>query len=158
MSANRKLVLAALGIVGVTIYMAYLGGSASWQYYVTADECAVRADELLGSRVRVSGKVAPNTLRIDADRRQATFSIQGSYADLAVTCPGPLPDNLAEGIEVVVEGRLETPLCASVAGGRIGNPSYVVKGQKVITRCASKYQSQASRPATETAARTLPRG
>jgi cytochrome c-type biogenesis protein CcmE len=131
-------------IVGTTIYMAYLGGSASWQYYVTADECVARAEGLLGTRVRVSGKVAPNTLRIDADRRQAAFSIQGSHADLAITCPGPLPDNLAEGIEVVVEGWLETPSS--------------LKGQKVITRCASKYQSQASRQATDTAARTLPRG
>jgi cytochrome c-type biogenesis protein CcmE len=144
MSANRKLFLALLVIVGVTVYMAYLGGSASWQYYVTADECAAGADGLLGTRVRVSGKVAANTLRIDADRRQAVFSIQGNHADLAVTCPGPLPDNLAEGIEVVVEGRLETP--------------HLLKGQKVITRCASKYQSGASRQATETAAHTRPRG
>ncbi len=144
MSANRKVTLAGLVIAGVTIYMAYLGGSASWQYYVTADECMARAEGLLGTRLRVSGKVAPNTLRIDADRRQAAFSIQGSQGDLAVTCPGPLPDNLAEGIEVVVEGRLETSHC--------------LKGQKVITRCASKYQSQASLRPTETAARTEPRG
>jgi cytochrome c-type biogenesis protein CcmE len=144
MSATRKITLAALVIIGVTIYMAYLGGSASWQYYVTADECLARADGLLGTRVRVSGKVAPNTLRIDADRRHAAFSLQGSHADLAVTCPGPLPGNLAEGIEVVVEGRLET--------------ASSLKGQKVITRCASKYQSQASGHATETAAGTVPRG
>jgi cytochrome c-type biogenesis protein CcmE len=38
-----------------------------------------------------------------------------------------LPDNLVEGIDVVVEGTLEKQ-------GRL-------RGEKVMTRCASKYQA-----------------
>jgi cytochrome c-type biogenesis protein CcmE len=140
MSAHRKLALGVLVIAGVTGYVAYLGASASWQYYVTVDECLARATPLLGARVRVSGKVSPDTLQIASDRREAAFSLQGSRGDLAVTCSGPLPDNLAEGIDVVVEGRLED--------------SHFLRAHKVITRCASKYQSQASVRPMETAART----
>ncbi len=140
MSAHRKLALGALVVAGVTGYMAYLGASSSWQYYVTVDECLAQAASLLGARVRVSGKVSPHTLQIGTDRREASFSIQGSQGDLVVTCPGPLPDNLAEGIDVVVEGRLED--------------SHSLRGHKVITRCAGKYQSRDSLPPTETAAST----
>jgi cytochrome c-type biogenesis protein CcmE len=46
-----------------------------------------------------------------------------------------LPDNLANGIAVLVEGRLDD------AG--------LLHGEKVLTRCTSKYQSRQS---TSTAA------
>jgi cytochrome c-type biogenesis protein CcmE len=50
-----------------------------------------------------------------------------------------LPDNLKEDIDVVVEGRL--------------NESGALQGDRVLTRCASKYQSQ--QPATMSARRPL---
>lgn len=144
MSANKRLALAALVILGVTAYMVYLGAAASWQYYVTVDECVADAASFVGARVRVSGKISPRTLVIADNRREAAFSMQGSQGSLSVTCPGPLPDNLAEGIDVVVEGRLEN--------------AQFLKGQKVITRCASKYRSQNALRPTEIAARPKPGG
>ena len=69
-----------------------------------------------------------------SDRTQASFALEGDGANLKVVCPGPLPDNLAEGIAVLVEGRLDD------AG--------LLHGEKVLTRCAGKYQS---RPPTATA-------
>jgi cytochrome c-type biogenesis protein CcmE len=128
MTTGRKLTVAGVVIAGVTAYMAYVGASASWQYYLSVDECAADAAKLPQGRVRVSGKVASDSLRIAKDRTRAEFVLQGEIRRLAVTCTGPLPDNLAEGMEVVVEGRLETPA--------------LMRGDKVITRCASKYQSQ----------------
>ena len=67
-SSGRKLAIASLVVAGATAYMAYLGASSSWQYYMTADECLANVVEAAGRRVRVSGKIAPKTLRIDADR------------------------------------------------------------------------------------------
>jgi cytochrome c-type biogenesis protein CcmE len=52
---------------------------------------------------------------------------------LHATCRCALPDNLAENIDVVVEGMLQAD---------------EIHGDKVITRCASKYQ-----PADKMAAR-----
>jgi cytochrome c-type biogenesis protein CcmE len=72
-------------------------------------------------------------LTIVDDRRRATFDLAGELHTLHVACRCPLPDNLAEGIDVVVEGTLQ-------ADG--------IQGDKVITRCASKYQ-----PADRMAAR-----
>jgi cytochrome c-type biogenesis protein CcmE len=130
MPVRAKLIVGALVLLGVTIYVAYLGASSSWQYYLTVDECAANISQIAGRRVRVSGLVAPGSLEMGRDRKRATFVLQGTSSGLATVCDGPLPlpDNLAEGITVVVEG--------SVA------PTGSLQAEKVLTRCASKYESQ----------------
>ena len=85
---------------------------------------------LAEDRIRVSGKVAAESLHVADDGRQAAFSLQGRRHRLPVVCPGPLPDRLAEGIDVVVEGRLDASGC--------------LRGEKIVTRCASKYESRAT--------------
>jgi len=145
MNAGRKLAIGGLIIVAATAYMAYLGASASWQYYVSVDECLEGRATFQGQRLRVNGTVVADSLRIDADRRRAEFSLDGESDDLAVVCSGTLPDNLAENIDVVVEGRLDA--------------SGVLQGDKLLTRCASKYDSKdaAAQPKTDpskTAARS----
>ena len=140
MTTGRKLTVAGVVIAGVTAYMAYVGASTSWQYYLSVDECVADAAKLPQGSIRVSGKVASDSLQIAKDRTRAEFVLQGETRRLAVTCTGPLPDNLSEGTEVVVEGRLET--------------AALMRGDKVITRCASKYQSQT--PATASPATASP--
>jgi cytochrome c-type biogenesis protein CcmE len=78
----------------------------------------------------VNGRIAAPTLSIRGDRQWATFSLRGQQAQIEVSCPGPLPDNLAEEMDVVVEGPLER------------GDVLRVRGEKVLTRCASKYQAQ----------------
>jgi cytochrome c-type biogenesis protein CcmE len=116
--------------LGVTIYVAYLGASSSWQYYLTVDECAADLAHFTGRRVRVSGSVAPGSLQIDQDRKRGAFVLQGSSSSITTICNGslPLPDNLAENIAVVVEGSV----------WHDGS----LHAEKVLTRCASKYESQ----------------
>jgi cytochrome c-type biogenesis protein CcmE len=128
MTTGRKLAIAGLFIAGVTGYMAYLGAAGSWQYYVTVDECLADAGRAAHGRIRVHGKIAADSLHIAEDRREARFTLEATAGGLAVTCPGPLPDNLTERLDVVVEGQLDE--------------SGVLRGEKVLTRCASKYKSQ----------------
>ncbi len=138
MTPRSKLAVGAGLIIAVTLYMAYVGASSSWKYYVTADECLANLPRFEGLRVRVSGAVAPGSLQVTPQRTGARFDLQGRTGSLAVFFEGPLPDNLAEATEVVVEGRCE-------AGGRI-------VGDKVLTRCASKYET--SRPSESSAVPT----
>lgn len=130
MSLNAKLLAGAVVIAAATAYLAYLGAASSWQYYVLVDECVASPDVFAGHRLRVSGRVLPNSLQIRGDRSLATFSLRGSNAEMPVSCRGPLPDNLAEDMEVVVEGKLES-------GGGLQ-----LRGDRVLTRCASKYQAE----------------
>ena len=129
MTPGRKLAVAALVVVGVTGAMAFVGAAASWQYYVTPQECLAGGARFAGHRIRVSGKIVPGSLHIAADRHEAGFLLAGSGGNLPVTCSAAVPDNLAESMDVVVEGRLEA--------------ATLLRGDKIITRCASKYKAQA---------------
>jgi cytochrome c-type biogenesis protein CcmE len=128
MTSGRKLACAVLVVAGTTAYMAYLGAAASWQYYVTSEECLADLGAFTDKRLRVSGKVATNTLQRSHGSKQVAFGLAGNDRILPVVYNGPVPDNLAEEIEVVVEGRLD-------ADG-------MLHGDKLLTKCASKYASK----------------
>jgi cytochrome c-type biogenesis protein CcmE len=119
--AGGLLAAAAIG------YLAYLGGTSSWQYYLSVDEAIAHKNDLSGKRVRVSGRIVAGSLTIGEDRRNATFELTGEVHTLHANCRCTLPDNLAEEVDVVVEGTMQ------------GDE---VHGHKVITRCASKYQPE----------------
>ena len=112
-------------------YLAYLGAASSWRYYVLVDEIAGNAPQFVGKRLRVSGRVADGSLTIGDLRRHAVFRLCGPNHSIQAVCKCVIPDNLAEGIDVVVEGVLE---------------SDGIHGQKIITRCASKYERQTRPP------------
>lgn len=128
MTNGRKIVLAGLLIAGTTAYMAYLGAAESWQYYLTVDECLADLEGFAGRKVRVSGRLGLQTLQRSAELPRVTFGLEGHGRLLPVVCSPPVPDNLAEGIEVVVEGRLDS--------------KGILQADKILTRCASKYTSR----------------
>jgi len=128
MSVRTKLIAGMLVLIGVTVYVAYLGASSSWQYYVTVDECAARSTQLAGRQIRVSGRVAHDSLQMSDQHSEVKFVLCSAENRIEAVCSKPVPDNLAEDMDVVVEGRL--------AG------SNQLRGDKVLTRCASKYESQ----------------
>ncbi len=125
MTSGVKLMIGAILVAGAIGYLAYVGAASSWQYYLSVDEAVGESASLMGKQIRVSGRVSPGTLAIVDDRREATFELLGDRHAMHATCRCLMPDNLAENIDVVVEGTLQ-------ANG--------IKGHKVITRCASKYQ------------------
>ena len=129
-STGKKLAIAGLVVAGATAYMAYLGASSSWQYYMTVPECVENARQVAGRRIRVSGTILPGSLVIASDRQEARFSLSEGGRNLPVVCTGPLPDDLspAKAMEVVVEGRMDD--------------SCALRGDKLITRCASKYSAR----------------
>ena len=128
MVPSRKLAILAAVFVAAVVYVAYLGASSGWQYYLSAEECIARGRALVNSRVRDSGRVAPGSLKIAADRFHSTFELQGACARLLVSCDSPLPEQFSEGKDVVVEGRVA--------------PTGSLEADRVITRCATKYQSK----------------
>jgi cytochrome c-type biogenesis protein CcmE len=125
MSPVHKLSAGALLMAAAISYLAYLGASSSWQYYLSVDEATDDGAHIHGKRIRVGGRVRAGSLTIVDDRRHATFDLAGERHVLHAMCHCSLPDNLAEDIDVVVEGTF----------GADG-----IHADKVITRCASKYQ------------------
>jgi cytochrome c-type biogenesis protein CcmE len=127
MRSSVKYFAGAASIATLIGYLAYLGAASSWQYYLSVDEAAADSTHLLGKRIRISGRVAVGTLKIDDNRREAEFEIVGARHRLYASCRCAMPDNLAEDIDVVVEGTLQADR---------------IHGSKIMTRCASKYESR----------------
>jgi cytochrome c-type biogenesis protein CcmE len=125
MTATHKLCLGGLMITMATTCLAYMGASSSWQFYMTVDELMEQPPSYRDYRIRLSGKVGHDSLRIASDRTSASFILEGVQSQLQVECRGTPPDNLAEGCDVVVEGHREN--------------SGLFQGDQVLTRCASKY-------------------
>jgi cytochrome c-type biogenesis protein CcmE len=129
MLPDHKLLLGAVLVAGAIGYLAFEGAANSWQYYLSVDEAVNDAEQLVGKRVRLSGCVTTGTLSVATDRRHANFDLHGERHTMHVTCDCLLPDNMAENMEIVVEGTLNADCLA---------------GRKVITRCASKYEPKQS--------------
>jgi cytochrome c-type biogenesis protein CcmE len=130
MKVKAGLGLGIAVIIGVISWIAVLAAPSNLQYYLLVDECVGQGDRFAGKHLRLSGRVAAHSLHIAEDRRTASFRLQGTQHCVEVTCRGPIPDNLAEEIDVVVEGSL------TLAGS--------FQASKVITRCASKYAPKSS--------------
>jgi cytochrome c-type biogenesis protein CcmE len=136
---RTKLLLCGAVIIASIAYAVYLGASTSWQYYLQVDECLGQADQFRGKRLRVSGRVGTGSLKASPELREANFVLEGNAHHLPVYYRGSIPDNLAEGRDVVVEGAL-------AGDGRF-------QCDTLVTRCASKYApkeaSNAAEPAEE---------
>jgi len=122
---RTKLVLCGGAITAALAYAVYLGASSSWQYYLLVDEYLGQADQFHGKRLRLSGRVAAGSLKASPELREANFVLEGNEHKLPVCYRGSIPDNLAEGRDVVVEGALA------------GDGQF--QSDTLITRCASKY-------------------
>jgi cytochrome c-type biogenesis protein CcmE len=131
-SDRKRLLGAVLIVAGTTAYLAYCASSSGWQYYLTVDECLAGGQDLVGTRVRVSGRIAAGSLEVDGQRTTAAFRLAGTDEAVCVRVRGPLPDGLAAEKDVMVEGRITEP-------GRL-------EGHKVLTRCASKYRVAETQP------------
>jgi cytochrome c-type biogenesis protein CcmE len=137
MGMRAKLLVCGVVITASIAYVVYLGASSSWQYYLQVDECLDHADQFRGTRLRLSGRVAAGSLRASPEHREAHFVLEGNEHQVPVCYQGTIPDNLAEGRDVVVEGALA------------GDGHF--QCDKLMTRCASKYASKDASHAAEQA-------
>ncbi len=123
-----KLVIGIIVIGGGIGYFMYQAMQSSWSYYYSVDEFTSGSDVVKNSSLRLAGKVKSGTVSKDMAQMQLSFVLEGTDNELPVTYTGVVPDNFAEEIEVVVEGRLE--------------PSGTFNAETLMTRCESKYKAK----------------
>jgi cytochrome c-type biogenesis protein CcmE len=129
---KTKLMIGGGIVLAAVLFLAYAGSGDSWVKYLSVDEyTAEPANRPL--RVRLHGTVAEEGLEADAGLMQANFSIQGDSTAVPVTFSGIVPDMFQAGAEVVVEGKLDE--------------NGVFQADTLLTKCASKYESNADTPA-----------
>lgn len=120
-------VLAAVLVIGGGVgYFVYQAMQSSWSYYYSVDELAQLDSGGGDHSLRIAGRVKAGTVDRNIESLSLGFVLSGAEAELPVQYKGVVPDNFAEGREVVVEGRLGT-------GG-------VFNAENLMTRCESKYK------------------
>lgn len=123
-----KTIIGIVVIGGALGYFVYAAMQSSWAYYISVDELNGPASAAQAQLLRVAGTVGAGSIERDLKAMKLDFDLVGQTASLPVTFTGVVPENFAEGREVVVEGRL-TPAGAFVA-------------EKVLTKCESKYEAK----------------
>jgi cytochrome c-type biogenesis protein CcmE len=123
-----KLIIGIVVIGGGIGYFMYQAMQSSWSYYYSVDEFATGGEAVKNSSLRLAGKVKAGTVSRDMSKMELAFVLEGTNNELPIKYTGVVPDNFAEEIEVVVEGRLE--------------PSGTFNAEMLMTRCESKYKAK----------------
>jgi cytochrome c-type biogenesis protein CcmE len=98
-----------LGVCAVLVGFGYLrdgGIGDNLVYFLTPTELMARADTASQGAVRVGGAVVPGSVQWDADALDLRFLLGDGTTEIEVTSEGAPPQMFADGIEIVVEGRL----------------------------------------------------
>jgi cytochrome c-type biogenesis protein CcmE len=125
-------VVAGLAIAGAILYLVIANTGTSARYYMTVGE--LRACTACGSQiVRVAGTVAPGSVSRDGATQTIRFTVTDGSArgGLPVIYGGVVPDVFKAGVQVVVEGRLQ---------------SGVFRASSLLAKCPSKFQSATPAP------------
>src|ERR1700722_13282805 len=104
---RRFLIGGCIVLLGLA-YLAITVTKASAVYYLTVPELYARGAAASQRDVRVSGIVDAGSIQRDPSTFVTRFSASDSGGALPVVYTGPLPDIFQPGIQVVVEGKLES--------------------------------------------------
>lgn len=143
LSKGLQIALGALVIAGLLGWYAAtnLDRIGTFQYYQTLHEFQSSGE--VGRPVRVHGYVALGSIERDVEQRLVRFAVvndpphagRAQGAPLAVHYPTlETPDMFKDGAEVVVEGRL--------------TDGAVFVADNVLAKCPSKFEAQATQPAS----------
>lgn len=133
MSIRVKVAAAVLVVVAGIAYLSLMGFQSAKTYYLSVDQTLEQAGGLGGQFLRVYGKVEPGTVDWTARDVTLQFAMAGeSGRTLPVVYKGVKPDLLQDGVDVVVEGRLQ------------GN---TLVADRVMVKCPSKYEAAGTQAA-----------
>jgi cytochrome c-type biogenesis protein CcmE len=121
-------IVAGVAIAGAILYLVIANTGASARYYMTVAE--LRACVSCGSQdVRVAGTVVNGSISRSGATQTVRFSVtDGTLGQkpLAVVYGGVVPDVFNNGVQVVVEGHMQ---------------SGVFQASDLLAKCPSKFQS-----------------
>jgi cytochrome c-type biogenesis protein CcmE len=107
--ANKlKFAVGGLVIVVAVAYLIFTALQGSASYFLTVSELQARGPEFYGRKVRVSGRVLPDSIDWNAGDLLLRFEIADENGSrLRVVFNGPKPDQMRGEAEAIVEGRYQ---------------------------------------------------
>jgi len=123
-----KILIGIIVIGGGLGYFTYQAMLSSWSYYYSVDEFNANISDMNNYSLRIAGRVKPGSVNRNLQKMNLAFTLAGAKTEIPVLYEGTVPENFAEDIEVVVEGRLDT------------DKSF--KAKTLMTKCESKYKAK----------------
>lgn len=123
-----KIFVGIVVIGGGLSYLMYQAMQSSWSYYYSVDEFSNSSSEIQSHSLRLAGRVKQGSVTRNLKKMQLAFALAGANSEILVQYGGSVPENFAEDIEVVVEGRLDN------AG--------TFQADTLLTKCESKYKAK----------------
>jgi cytochrome c-type biogenesis protein CcmE len=123
-----KLLVGIIVIGGGISYFMFQAILSSSSYYFSVDDFLQKNEDVANHSLRIAGIVKEGSIARNIELMQMSFDLAGSTAEMPITYKGAVPDNFTDGVEVVVEGRLDT--------------DGVFRADTLMTRCESKYKAK----------------
>ena len=125
MLGKKKFIIGGIIIFLAISYLAYVGFASSAIYYYTVSELVELESTVNDNTVRVNGQVATDSIEKETGGLTLRFIVTEGGVSLPVLYQGIVPDAFTDGVDIVIEGHLDS------AG--------VFQADNILTKCPSKY-------------------
>jgi cytochrome c-type biogenesis protein CcmE len=128
--ARSKFLLGGALVLGTAGYLMASSINETATYYLTPTELAAKVTSnprFVNTGVKVGARVVNGTIVRDPSGRSLTFRMTDGAREYNVAYRGIAPDTFTDGVDVVVEGRLD-------ANG-------VFQATTLLAKCASRYEN-----------------
>ncbi len=128
MLKRKKFLIGGVILICALGYLLYMGFGSTTAYYSTVSELLDAGDSIYGQDIRVNGTVVPGSIDSDDINLNHEFTITDEAGDLLVMYHGVVPDAFEDGVEVVVQGKLQS--------------DGIFYATTVLAKCPSKYEPE----------------
>ncbi|WP_310569766.1 cytochrome c maturation protein CcmE [Gemmatimonas sp.] len=130
MKARNKFLFGGVLVLGTAGYLMASSIDETATYYLTPAELASKVSDnprFVKNGVKVGARVVSGTIVREASGRSVTFKMTDGTKTYDVEHTGLVPDTFTDGVDVVVEGRLDT------------NGTF--QSTILLAKCASRYEN-----------------
>ena len=130
MKARSKFLMGGALVLGTAGYLMASSIEETATYYLTPTELATKVasnPRFVNTGVKVGARVVSGTIVRDPSGRPLTFRMTDGAKEYAVLYKGIAPDTFTDGVDVVVDGRLDA--------------SGTFQATTLLAKCASRYEN-----------------
>ena len=130
MKPRTKFLLGGVLVLGTAGYLMASSIKDTAVYYLTPGELSAKTvsdPTFYDTGVKLGARVVPGTIRREPGGKQVAFAISDGAKTYNVIYRGITPDTFTDGVDVVVEGRLD----------RAGT----FHATTLLAKCASRYEN-----------------
>jgi cytochrome c-type biogenesis protein CcmE len=128
--ARTKFIIGALIVGSTSGYLATSSIKDTAQYYLTPTDLAAKVQSdsrFIDKGVKVGALVVKGTIDRDPSGRSVSFKMTDGGKTYPVSYAGVIPDTFTDGVEVVVEGKL--------------NAQGTFEAKVLLAKCSSRYEN-----------------